>query len=361
MQLTSFASWEEVGRWFAALEKDRRLPSPAVRARAEELTRGLAADIDKVQALYDYTAKNFRYVGLSLGLGRYQPHSADDVLHNQYGDCKDKHTLLAALLEAVGIRASSVMIHSTRKLDSDVPSPSQFNHILTMVPLGKEEVWMDTTTEVAPFRLLSYQLRKKQALVIPADGGTPRLEETPADSPVPDTEKLQIDGKVDDSGKLDATIAYEIRSDSELPLRQTFRSVGSAQWQHVVEGMSTREGLGKEVTEVKISDPAATRQPFTFSYRLTKANYLDPSKKKLDLRLPLAILGLATVDPDDADIAGPIKLGPPNARIIRFASNCPRNTVRELPCRFPRSGIMAATKPSTNWTATSLPPSGSWR
>ena len=139
----------------------------------------------------------------------------------------------------------------------------------------------------------------------------------------PDSEKLQIDGKVDASGKLDATIAYEIRGDSELPLRQTFRSVGSAQWQHVVEDMSTREGLGKEVTEVKISDPAATRQPFTFSYRLTKANYLDPSKKKLDLRLPLAILGLATVDPDDADSADPIKLGPPNDRDYRIRLELP--------------------------------------
>jgi len=208
VQLTSFASWEEVGRWYAGLEKDRRVPSPAVRAKADQLTKGVPTDIAKIEALYDYTAKNFRYVSLSLGMGRYQPHSGDDVLRNQYGDCKDKHTLLAALLEAEGMHASSVMINALRKLDPDVPSPSQFNHMITMVPLGKEEVWMDTTTEVAPFRLLAYQLRKKQALVIPADGGAPYLKETPADSPMPDTEELQIDGKVDEAGKLDATIAY---------------------------------------------------------------------------------------------------------------------------------------------------------
>jgi tetratricopeptide (TPR) repeat protein/transglutaminase-like putative cysteine protease len=314
VQLTSFASWEEVGRWYAGLEKDRRAPSAAVRAKADELTKGLPSDIDKIQALYDYTAKNFRYVGLSLGLGRYQPHSADDVLHNQYGDCKDKHTLLASLLEAEGIHASSVMIGSMRKLDPDVPSPSQFNHIITMVPLGKEEVWMDTTTEVAPFRLLGYQLRKKQALVIPADGGTPHLEETPADSPMPDVEKLQIEAKVDDAGKLDAKIAYEIRGDSELALRLIFRSVGSAKWQETVEMMSSKEGLGKDVTEVKVSDPDATREPFTMSYRITKANYLDPARKKLELKLPLAILGLANFDPDDADSPDPLNLGPPNNR-----------------------------------------------
>ncbi len=334
VQLTSFASWEEVGRWYAGLEKDRRVPSTAVRAKADELTKGLSQDIDKIEALYDYTAKNFRYVSLSLGMGRYQPHSADDVLHNQYGDCKDKHTLLAALLEAEGFHASSVMINSARKLDPDVPSPSQFNHVITMVPLGKEEVWMDTTTEVAPFRLLAYQLRKKQALVIPPDGGVPHLEETPADSPIPDTEKLQIDGKVDDFGKLDAKIAYEIRGDSEIALRRAFRSVASAQWQQVVGILSSAEGLGKDVSEIKVSDPDATREAFTFSYRVAKANYLDQSKKKQDLKLPLPVLGLASADPDDADSPDPIKLGPPTTRDYHIRLELPSKYSVRAPLPF---------------------------
>src|SRR5271169_6078652 len=192
VQLTTFVSWEQIGRWYAGLEKDRRAPSPEVRAKAAELTLGLNSQMDKVEGLYDYVAKNFRYVSLSLGVGRYQPHAAGDVLHDQYGDCKDKHTLLASLLEAEGLHASSVLINSSRKLDPDVPSPSQFDHVITMLPMGKDEVWMDTTSEVAPFRLLAYTLRKKQALVIPPvnppSNVAPHLEETPADTPMPDTE-----------------------------------------------------------------------------------------------------------------------------------------------------------------------------
>src|SRR6201993_4328937 len=161
------------------------MPSPEVRTKAEELTKGLNTDLEKTEALYDYVSKNFRYVSLSLGLGRYQPHSASDVLHDQYGDCKDKHTLLASLLEAEGLHADSVLINSSRKLDPDVPSPSQFDHVITMLPMGKQEVWMDTTSEVAPFRLLAYTLRNKQALVIPPDVPpskvAPHLEETPSD------------------------------------------------------------------------------------------------------------------------------------------------------------------------------------
>ena len=149
VQMTTFASWEEVGRWYAGLEKDRRVPSKEVRDKAHALTKGLTTDLEKTEVLYDFVAQNFRYVSLSLGLARYQPQPAADILRNQYGDCKDKNTLLAALLEAEGLHSSSVLINSFRKLDPDVPSPSQFNHVITMLPLAKDEVWLDATTEVA--------------------------------------------------------------------------------------------------------------------------------------------------------------------------------------------------------------------
>ena len=311
VQLTSFASWEEVGRWYAGLEKDRRIPSAAVKAKADELTKGQSTDIAKIEALYDYTALNFRYVSLALGVGRYQPQAAEDVLKNQYGDCKDKNTLLAALLEAEGFHSSSVLIGSAHKLDPDIPSPAQFNHVITMVPIGSQEIWMDTTTEVAPFRLLAFPLRKKQALVV-TQNGTPHLEETPADSPLPDTNSVVVEGKIDDTGKLDVTISEEVRGDSEWPIRRTMRALASSQYQQVFEGVSKKEGLGNDVTDVKVSDLAATRQPFSYSYRVTKANYLDLSKRKSELKPPLSGAVLANADPDDSDSPDPIKLGPAN-------------------------------------------------
>jgi len=308
VQLTTFTSWEEVGRWYAGLEKDRRAPSPEIRAKAQELTKGLTSDLDKTQALYDFVAQNFRYVSLSLGLGRYQPQAAADALRNQYGDCKDKNTLLAALLEAQGLHSSSVLMNSFRKIDPDVPSPSQFNHVITLVPIGKEEVWLDTTTEVAPFRLLGYSLRKKQALVIPP-GGTPHLEETPTDPFVPDRELTEVEGKVDDSGRLDATVTLTVRGDMELYERMVIRRLAAAQWQQYAEGLN--KSLGGDVTNVKVGNPAATREPFTISYHVSKANFIDWSKKKLQLKLPLSYIGIVNVSDDVDDTADAADAGKP--------------------------------------------------
>jgi tetratricopeptide (TPR) repeat protein len=333
VQLTTFVSWEQIGRWYAALEKDRRAPSPEVRAKADELTKGLNTQLDKVEGLYDFVAKNFRYVSLSLGLGRYQPHSAGDVLHDQYGDCKDKHTLLASLLEAEGLHASSVLINSSRKLDPDVPSPSQFDHVITMLPLGHEEVWMDTTAEVAPFRLLAFSLRNKLALVIPADGSTPHLEETPADTPTPDTEISEIEGKVNEIGKLEAHVHYTFRGDEELMLRSVFRRVPEAQWQRVVENVNA--GMGGDITNLKVSDPAATREPFTMSYDVAKPNFLDWSKKKADLTLPLCQFNLPDLGTADEEDNGPdaesLKLGPKAEYVYKIKLELPAKYTAHAP------------------------------
>jgi tetratricopeptide (TPR) repeat protein/transglutaminase-like putative cysteine protease len=337
VQLTTFVSWEQIGRWYASLEKDRRAPSPEVRAKADELTKGLNTQLDKVEGLYDFVAKNFRYVSLSLGVGRYQPHAAGDVLHDQYGDCKDKHTLLASLLEAEGLHASSVLINSSRKLDPDVPSPSQFDHVITMLPMTTptQEVWMDTTSEVAPFRLLAFSLRNKLALVIPADGSTPHLEMTPADTPMPDSEISDIDGKVNEIGKLEAHVHYTFRGDEELLLRSVFRRVPEAQWQRVVENVNA--GMGGDVTNLKISDPAATREPFTLSYDVAKPNFLDWSKKKSDLILPLCQFNLPDLsnadDDTDAD-AETLKLGPKADYVYKIKLELPAKYTAHAPLAF---------------------------
>jgi len=343
IQLTTFESWEQIGRWYASLEKDRRAPSPEVRTKAEELTKGLNTDLERTEALYDYVAKNFRYVSLSLGLGRYQPHSASDVLHDQYGDCKDKHTLLASLLEAEGLHADSVLINSSRKLDPDVPSPSQFDHVITMLPMGdeksgKQEVWMDTTAEVAPFRLLAYSLRNKQALVIPPavleSAVAPHLEETPADTPMPDSERSEIEGKINDIGKLEAHVRYEFHGDEELMLRSIFRRVPQSNWQRVAENINAN--LGGDVTNLKVSDPAATKETFTLSYDVSRTNFLDWSKKKTQIGLPLVQFSLPDVDPDaESDPeADPLRLGPKGEYSYKINLELPSKYTAHAPLEF---------------------------
>ncbi len=71
-----------------------------------------------------------------------------------YGDCKDKHTLLSAMLASSAFTPIRCLLIPQRQLDPDVPSPGQFDHVISLVTVGdKGKILLDTTPEVAPFRL----------------------------------------------------------------------------------------------------------------------------------------------------------------------------------------------------------------
>jgi hypothetical protein len=170
------------------------------------LTKGLHSDLEKAEALYDFVAKKVKYLSLmSLGVGGYMPSSANEVLRKGTGDCKDKVILLAALLEAEGMHASSVLINPNRELEPEVPSPWPFTHVITMLPLGNEKIWMDPSSAVLPFRTLSPLLLKKQGLVMPPEGA-PHFEETPKDAPVSKSWLEKCDGRMGRNGVLNIEV-----------------------------------------------------------------------------------------------------------------------------------------------------------
>ncbi len=301
VQLTTFKSWQEVGTWYANLERERRIPDASVKAEAAALVKGKATDMDKVKALYDYVSRNIRYVSLSFGLGRIQPHAASEVLANGYGDCKDKNTLLAALLDAEGFKSTSVLIGSQRKLDPDVPSPMQFDHVITRVPVDGKEIWLDSTPGVAPFRMLSSNLRGKQALAISPDGKV-ELVWTPTDLPFEAFDRTAIDGGVSDTGKLTAHVSITSRGDNEIALRFGMRRMPSSHWKDIFDYMLRNTRLrGGEITNLKASDPSDTDKPIQVDFDIMTYNYFDWSAAESKFALPLSTIALPSAKNSDDD------------------------------------------------------------
>ena len=311
VQLTTFKSWDELGAWYAGLERDRRMPDASVKAEAATLVKGKKDDIAKVKALYDYVSRNIRYVSLSFGLGRIQPHAASEVLANGYGDCKDKNTLLAALLDAEGFHSTSVLIGSKMKLDPDVPSPSQFDHVITRVPVDGKDIWLDSTPGVAPFRMLSAQLRDKQALAIPPDGPA-MIVSTPAELPFQAFDRTSLTGTISDSGQMTAHVSTASRGDTEMILRYAMRRLPSSHWKDIFEYMLKRASMqGAEITNLKASDPSNTDDPLTIDFDVSANNYFDWSAAESRFILPLGSIHLPSDDDDedDSNSSEPIKLG----------------------------------------------------
>jgi len=313
IRLSSFTSWDEVGRWYGGLQEERVKPTPEISAKASELTKNAPSDDAKLRALYNYVSTQFHYIGVALGIGRYQPHSASVVLENQYGDCKDKHTLLASLLAASGIPAYPALISSTHEIDPDVPSPGQFDHVITVIPRADGMVWLDTTPEVAPYRYLTAPLRDKQALAIWKDRPA-SLVSTPAEPPFENSETFDMDAKLGDDDILVGNVDLATRGDLELLLRMGFRAVPLPQWKDLVQRLAGSLGFAGEVSEVSASSPEVTDQPFRISYKYTRKEFGDWANRRI--LAPEPYMAMPAGGDDQILPLGPTWLGP--SAEIRF-------------------------------------------
>jgi transglutaminase-like putative cysteine protease len=289
IRLSTFQSWAEVGKWFVNLEASQAKVTSPIQAKADELTKDKNSQAEKIQALYSFVSQNFRYIGVSLGLGRYAPHRAEEILANRYGDCKDKHTLFQALLAAAGIKAYPALISSGFVVDSGIPAPDLFDHLITAIPSGESFQFLDTTPEVGPFGYLLPPLREKSALVM-ADDQPARLVKTPATTASVNFEKFHMDAVLDAQGILDGKGKIESTGDSELSLRGAFRATSESRWTELVQGLMGRMGFAGTVSDVAVAQPQAVGESFWFSYSYHRPDYSDWKDRQISVPLPPIIL-----------------------------------------------------------------------
>jgi transglutaminase-like putative cysteine protease len=188
MQAKATGSWKDVGLWYEGLETPRRVATPAIKQKVAELTTGLTDPLAKARVLTDYVQHHIRYMAVEIGIGGWQPHAAGEVFARQFGDCKDKATLLLTMLHEAGIEAYSVSIdHRRQFVHPDFPSVFMDHAILAIrLPdnisdaglysvvndpkLGRL-LFFDPTNEYVPLGSLPWYLQETYALVITPEGG----------------------------------------------------------------------------------------------------------------------------------------------------------------------------------------------
>ena len=286
VMFSTFQNWGEVAEWYAQLEKERRVPSPEVRAKAEEITRDLHTDEERARALYYWVSQNIRYVSLSFGIGRYEPHAAGAVLANRYGDCKDKNTLLEAMLEVVGLHASAVLVSITQDVDPKVPNPLQFDHVIAFFDEGGKEIWLDSTVGVAPFGYLLPQLRNSEALVVSPSLST-KLRRLPEEFPFTAEWRITVDGKIDAQGVLDGDVELQTRGDQEVLIRLANEHMSQDQLAKTAPTIQWSNKLlygGPEYTNFKIVNSTDLSTPLKVRFHVKgKPVYMSASLSRVQL------------------------------------------------------------------------------
>ena len=306
VMLSTFQSWQQMGEWYQSLANDRTAVTPEIKAKADELVKGITGDEARMRALYDFVASDIQYVGVDLGIGRYQPHAAATVLENQYGDCKDKHTLLAALLKAEGYTADTVLIHPELKLVPEVAMPLQFDHMITAVEWKGSLIWLDSTPGTAPFQMLMTPLRDKDALLVPEHGAA-RIAKTPARPPFEEFSRWTSEGTLNEKGEFSGHFRVESANDMQVPFRMVFRNVPAAQRDQVWDQLLAMYRFGGEHTGLTSSPPGNLDEPFAIDFDYTRKDFGDWPNHKIYPMLPVWVFPYdKDADPpeEDFDLGG---------------------------------------------------------
>jgi hypothetical protein len=226
VHVSTYRTWDDVGRWYWGLAKDQLAPDDEVRGVVERITKGLSTEQDKVRAIYNYVVQRTRYVALEFGIYGYKPRRASQTFARGWGDCKDKAALIVTMCRVAGVPASMVLVRSGMRggFPSEPASLAPFDHAIAYVP--SLDLYLDGTAQFTGSKELPAFDRGSLALVVNEQGS--KLVHLPE----PAAEATQR------SRLVDATI--QANGSASIDMRLEATGAFAAQWRDRYHGAATR-------------------------------------------------------------------------------------------------------------------------
>ena len=297
-----FLNWSEMGSWYNGLTQGRRDATPAIKQEVTLLTSSVPTPLGKMRRLADFLQRDVRYVAILLGIGGIQPHPAADVFTHRFGDCKDKATLLSAMLKEIGIDSYYVIIHTERGgvTSATPPHIGAFNHAILAIrlPQGVNDpslgavfehpklgrlLIFDPTDEWTPFGSLRGDLQANYGLLVTDTGGELiQLPQLPAElNGVVRTAKLTLSP----SGTLSGDFVEQRKGDYATQQRAYLKSVPKdVDRIKFLESLISQSLPTFQITKASLVNLNQTDQPFGYQYSLVAQNYAKTAGNLLLVR-----------------------------------------------------------------------------
>ena len=285
---SGYSSWTQVGQWYAQLTTNRREITPPIRAKVHELVSGATDPLEMIQRVASYVQHGIRYVAIEIGIGGYQPHAATDVMTGGYGDCKDKATLLNAMLKESGVDSYYVLTNSHRDfIDTGFPSALGFNHVILAIRLPPEVIvsepfpiihetlgsllFFDPTDDSTPFGYLPPSLQSNHGLLVTDTGG--ELLDLPLSPPSSNRVVRTATLTLDQSGNLKGTVDELRTGPAAAELRDQLVNLPSKQRQKVFQTLLNELVDGAVLTGARVSSLENFTGTMVVSYDFTVGGY----------------------------------------------------------------------------------------
>lgn len=169
----NMTDWKNYGLWMNELLKGRDKISVSLTEKLKQLTQDIPDNKDKVKAVYEYLQKHTRYVSIQLGIGGLRPFEASIVEKTGFGDCKGLTNFMKAMLTSIGIPSyyCEISMGEEKQLHADFANVNQTNHVILLVPLKNDSIWLECTSQTLPFGYIHKNIAGYDALILDENGG----------------------------------------------------------------------------------------------------------------------------------------------------------------------------------------------
>lgn len=286
LHVSTYETWDEVARYYSGLIRDQLTITPAIRETFAEIVEGLPDPGDElavIRAVYDFVVSRTRYVGLEFGIHSFKPYPVDKVLSRRFGDCKDKASLMHALLAVGGIDSRIVLLRMKRRgrLDPYPASLAVFDHAILYVP--GHDLYLDGTAEQHGSMELPAQDTGASALVIDPDVRS-ALTIVPEFAAERNTSRAAYEVRLAASGV--AEIEGRLTRTGQLaPTYRRAYQVESKRAQTLERSLS-RQFPGASIRSIEVGDVAAIESPFSYSFAASLPGFAQATGDDL-IVLPL--------------------------------------------------------------------------
>jgi len=275
----NMATWDGFAKFTYELLKGRDVLPDDIKAKVHQLTDNLKDDKQKVFVLYDFLQKNTRYISIQLGIGGWQPFDAKYVATKRYGDCKALSNYMVSLLKEAGIKGKYVLIRSGNNdvpIMDDFPS-QQFNHAVSCVPLAKDTVWLECTSQTELPGFMGSNTGDRKAVLIDENGA--HIVNTPRYLAADNQQIRIVNAGINAEGNLDAQVNTRFTGiQQELPRALIFEV--SKEWRekylNQAINLPTYQVEKSKYEEEKNGDPAVKEY-----LHVTSPGYASVTGKRL--------------------------------------------------------------------------------
>lgn len=280
---STLKGYRELTEAYAARARPKAAVTPRVQALADAIAPKDGTPADKARALYEWIQKNITYGGNCIGIGAVVPRDLDVVLDNRIGDCKDRATLLQALLTAAGVPATQALVNAGGLYElPEVPVVANINHAINYLPsLG---LFLDSTSADTPFGRLPFGDADKPVLLMDGYAAGTR---TPVDTGEHDSQRTVTRLKVNADGSATGEVEIITSGLPAVTMRRGLRELPPARQAEAVKYWLKNAGLDGS-GQLELEPATVTSGDYRLRARFAVKDFLqNPEAGAFPLRAPL--------------------------------------------------------------------------